>query len=234
MNRIKKVLLLPIVFVVSAVSGYASTIDFVALANGAGGYGESEYSNVSPLLTVVDPNFTLTVKAFNASGAIAGAYLDAGHGGLGVCSTGLVSGKSFGKQGSSTANVCGVGSDDNVTTGERLVLSFDKDVFISTILFNDNHDTPNTMVGGTVNINGVTTSPFTAAQNAGGGDSALNVNFALAANTNYTIAYSDREFYISSITVTTPEPAPFVYMGFGLLGIGLVKLRAKRAFRSNN
>jgi hypothetical protein len=233
MTKIARMLLLPAVFLASTVGAYATTIDFVGMANGAGGYGESEYSNVSPLLTFVDPTFTLTVKAFNGT-APAGAYLDSGHGGLGVCSTGLVAGKTLGKQGSSGDNVCGDGSDDNVTTGEKLVLSFDKNVRISTIVFNDNHDDPFTMLGGHVVLNGVVSSAFAAGDDVGGGDFSRVVNFNLAANTDYSISYSDRQFYVSSITVSAvPEPASLALMCIGVMGLALASKRLKPALRSN-
>lgn len=208
------------------------TIDFVALAAGlnpafgnvnAGDYGDAEGQTFS----FGDLDVTLSSSS--------NAYLDdlsAGRpAGLGVCSTGITS-----------TGQCVVASDDNVTTGEFVTLTFSGAdvVSLSDFVFNDaNHndisnsadtlglsfvddDGANSFGAGTVSFGGV------AAAIAGGQNGALQ---------SITFAYDDfansaDEFYLSSLTAelaAVPLPASVLLLGGAIGGLGLMRRRKAAA-----
>jgi len=207
-------------------SANAGLLDFAAMANGAGGYGESAFS---PFVDVFD-TVTVTVSGL-VSGQQRFAYLDANVGGLGVCG-GLNSNASTGKQGSSKANLCSPGSDDNVTTNESLVFNFNQDVIVTNIWFNNNHD-GGFSSGDLVNIDDI---DFNAVTGLAGDPNAYGT-FLVAANQDFTIKYVNQSFYISALTFEStgtvqtqgaPVPNVLALMLLGLVGIGAAKARADR------
>jgi hypothetical protein len=104
----------------AGVSANASTTwDFVSMAN-SGEYGIST-------LSLLGDGFSVDITG-TKNGNAAYAYLDRGHGGLGVCGT------------LTGTQQCSPGSDDNITTGEILKMTFNKAVTIDKIWFNNNHD----------------------------------------------------------------------------------------------
>ncbi len=194
----------------AGVSANASTTwDFVSMAN-SGEYGIST-------LSLLGDGFSVDITG-TKNGNAAYAYLDRGHGGLGVCGT-LTSTKQ-----------CNPGSDDNVTTGEILKLTFNKAVTIDKIWFNNNHDGDGSLSGNKVKIGG---TDYALALATGvpsfDDDWTPNVSFNVAAGGSLLFSLASTnfdQFYISGMTVTAvPEPETYAMM---LAGLGLLGVMARR------
>src|SRR5262245_38805108 len=124
MRNLTRISLLTALLVLPSVVAHADTIDFKNLADVQ--WGESAWSP----LTITTANFTVTITA-TKDGRGAYDYLDSGNAGLGVCGA-LMAGATANVQTHSTANLCNPSDDDNVTTGEFLTLTFNKNVTIQT------------------------------------------------------------------------------------------------------
>jgi len=210
------------IILISSFSANAALIDFATLANGSNGYGESAYQ---PFEDSFD-GITVTVTGL-VSGGSAYAYLDAGTGGLGVCST-LNAGATTGKQGTNSANLCNPGNDDNLTSSESLQFAFSDNVIVTNIWFNNNHD------GGfndtdLIDINGTEFRAITGLS----GDSNAYGSFSVGTNELFTVGFVNQSYYVSAILferddIVQPSAAP-APGGLALLTLGLMSLGATRA-----
>ena len=190
----------------AGVSANASTTwDFVSMAN-SGEYGIST-------LSLLGDGFSVDITG-TKNGNAAYAYLDRGHGGLGVCGT------------LTGTQQCSPGSDDNITTGEILKMTFNKAVTIDKIWFNNNHDGDGSLSGNKVKIGGTDYALFLATGVPSFNDDwTPNVSFNVAAGGSLLFSLASTnfdQFYISGMTVTAvPEPETYAMMlaGLGLLGV---------------
>ncbi len=123
-------------------------------------------------------------------GAPANAYLDSGSAGLGVCSTGL------------TASLqCVVGSDDNVTAGETLELTFNKEVTIGAISFADATHGTSGLLGDSLSL--VIDGGMAMIMSL---DPADWGTFNGLTGTVFEFSYLDEQFYLEAITVSSVAP----------------------------
>ena len=222
-------------------SAQAVIIDFVDLAEGS--LGESAWSTLSiPTL-----EFNLDIAGTNSAGD-AYAYLDYGHAGLGVCGAVFTDAGGAVKTGVQSAgsrtNVCNPGSDDNVTTGEAMTFTFDVDVIVETIWFNNTHD-PDRYIGGAwstgtdyIDIDGVPVegsgngyapdSPYNTVANYHSSEENFLGSYEVNALVPLTIAFSNEQFYVSAMEVRIPDqpggevpvPPTLALFGLGLAGLG--------------
>jgi len=235
MKQIKKISHnLAVGFLLAAATSMSSAavINFQTLADST--LGESIWNPLT--ITVPGPSgFTLTITATKNS-ALAYAYLDSGTAGLGVCGTPTSSdavNHSYG--GSSGTNRCNPSDDDNVTAGEKLTFTFDRDVVINDIWMNDNHDPDLSLFNNTVDING-SAHTFLVDHGAGSNnDYNVGTSYSVLGNTAFTIGYysgtltSADQFYISKMSVTAvPEPEIYAMLGLGLGMMGWVGRRRIR------
>jgi hypothetical protein len=210
----------------AASSAQAIIIDFVKLTEGAGMSGESAWDP----LVITDGGFTTSVTAKNnTAGAMAWAYLDNNHAGLGVCKklngqavAGVQDDPADTHVGNTprpgaTGNICNPSSDDNTTLNETLMFVFDQNVTINKIWLNNTHDpSPSGQIVNpeTVMVNGVSTvvpgngyatgNAYNAQANLNASEANFLGSYKVAANTVFTIAYGGavpEEFYISGIDV---------------------------------
>ena len=114
-------------------------------------------------------------------------------------------------------------SDDNVTTFESLVLTFDQDVVIDTLgLASEFHNVNGWLTGATFLVNGVETL-------LPKGSGSISPLF-LAAGDTFSFAYGGSnpdQFYINAITVTAAVPEPETY-ALLLAGLGVMGFVARR------
>lgn len=194
----------------AGVTANATTFDFVSMANTA----EKGFSTLS----LTGAGFTLAITG-TKFGSAAFAYLDAGHGGLGVC--GVLTG----------SLQCNPASDDNVTGGDVLSFVFNKAVTIDSIWFNNNHDGDGSLSGNKIKIGGTDYALVSAfGVPSYNDDWKPSQSFSVAAGVPLlmTLATSDwDQFYVSGMTITAVIPEPETY-ALLLAGLGLLGIAARR------
>jgi hypothetical protein len=207
----------------------ALVIDFANMANTTP--GESAWQ---PLVVNIG-GANMTINGYK-NNALAYAYLDAKTGGLGVCGNALSTGAT-----NSTANQCNPSSDDNVTVGEYLTFSFDKNVLIDKLWFNNNHD-GGFGLGKSIDIDGVATFVTEATKGNGVG------SWGVLAGEEFVISYhgcanqplsitsvptdcGGTQFYVEKMDVSVsqgtpvPEPASLALLGIGFASLGFMRRR---------
>jgi hypothetical protein len=196
----------------------AASFDFPTLIDSAGGSITGTLANGNPFsgnpgeaafqeLSWTVDSITLTASASHVLDPTTYAYLDSIYqgrgGGLGVC------------QDVSSGNQCSPSSDDNVTTGEVLITSFDQTVAIDfgTSVF---RDTDHYVFAPDIEVNV-----------DDGGWMALDLGSMLTGIVfDFRTLNTQNQFYISELSVSAvPEPSTYLLMGIGLLAIGFASRR---------
>lgn len=201
---------------IASFSSQAEVINFETMAEATGSHGESAWDS----LNLTYSGFSVSISA-TKDGNAAFAYLDSGNGGLGVCGE-VYDILDANKITNSDANLCNPGSDDNVTVGESLFLTFDTNVIIENLWFNNNHDTDHSLLGDTVTLDG---SNYTFDNGGVYQPSAVNSSFYLAAGTTFEIAYFDEPFYLERMQIKVPETSSLILLLVGMLGLSLLRKR---------
>ena len=198
-------------FIVSAVfsvTANAASFDFAAIAN-MGEYG-------APSIGFTDGGITVTATAPGAN-----AYLDAGNAGLGVCQ---VLGGTGGDQ-------CVPGNDDNIESGENLVLTFNGEIELTEFSFvNGAHQLDFTDGFFSLFIDGIAAFTNEALANGVFGvftGSWIGTEFSFV-NTSADENNTAQQFYLSGVTAV-PVPAALFLFAPALLGFMGLRRKAKLA-----
>ena len=191
----------------------AGIINFISLTEAVGGYGEGAWSSLN--LSSGGVNVSITGHATNDDDPVQYAYLDWGNAGLGACKDvlngALVNTISSGNK----TNNCSPSSDDNVTAKEYLRFIFDKNVVITNIWFNNNHD-GGFGPGDNVKIDD---HVFKLATGYAGDANGIG-SFSVNAGDAFDLKYVNEEFYVSAIEFSSvPESASLALLAIGLLAV---------------
>ena len=217
---LQKVLLL--LFTVATVSAVqAATFDFAAVADGDATYGAAPGEYGASSIVFSKDGITVTASGTSTidNDAFQFAYLDStwthsgggGEGGLGVCMD-------------LSVNQCAPSSDDNVTVGETLLLTFSQEVIITGITFRDGAHNP---VFGQGAVFGLVVDGDTKADQ----DLVFNYNQSWQGTSfefiNNNASDTDPfRFYMSTLTATVvPVPPAAWLFASGLLGLVAVSRR---------
>ena len=209
-----------------AVSAQAQTyVDFVGGQIGADGVMGERAEDDGTLLQYGSVYIKFSATSTDGEGY---AYFDKGNAGLGVCGN------------TNLTSQCVPSSDDNLTLGETLSISFFSDALgknalnttIDSLTFRDaNHktvlitDSSNFLFGvdNALDINGVPLG-MTSTSMLGFGPSAEGQQF--------NFGFGNTEYYISGMMVSgIPEPATWLMM---IIGFGIVSASARRSRRSSS
>lgn len=228
MKLLRNIFISTFLFTVTG-SAYATLIDF-KLDAGGNEQGYSSLDNYAGL--------SITASATSDDDDNQYAFMDeqwrglpnTPNGGLGVC-----------KDLSSDAH-CNPGSDDNVTTGESLHFTWDTNILITGIWFNNNHDSDFRLDGNTINIGNdnytFLDTDFDTSRSSGADiDTAVanyNADFLYSTDrfvtmgSSFDISFVNDQFYVSAIEYTTvPEPGILALISIGLIGMGVGRRRKR-------
>ncbi len=209
----------------SSVPAQAATLDFLGFTDNVSGETAIEGQFVANTIfdaTYVPIATTLAGYAGSAATGITGAspfaYLDRNSAGVGVCKVVTASAQ------------CNPSSDDNLTTGEILGISFAEDVTVNSLSFRgENHPNEGQFDASDlfdISFDSGSTWTSLALSNAKFGSVAIDV--LLKAGDQLLLAFNNEQYYLSAAEVTSavPVPASLLLLGSALGGFALLRRRA--------
>lgn len=210
-----------------ATAARAVTLDFLGFTDARGETAVEGFFVNDTIFDATHVPIAVTARGYKGSAAKGVqsdayfAYLDRNQAGLGVCQ------KLSGSQ-------CRTPSDDNLTKGEVLGLSFAQDITIGALSFRGDSHPRDPKFGKNdrfdFSLDGGLNWSSAALLNARFGESVL-IDALLPKGTELLLAYNNQQYYLSAMTVETapvPLPAAGALLVAALGGFGLIGAARRR------
>jgi hypothetical protein len=221
-----------VLIALTATNANAVIFDFINLTEKAGGLGESSWSTLSATDHADLNYFGISITGHATDDTAANdadannleqfAYLDWNRAGLGVCKD---ASPPSGANPGSSRNSCLPSSDDNITINEYLEITFDQDVLVNNIWFNNNHDGGfnSDAVVDMVDIGiDMSLSAYGLLEGYAGDANGIG-SFLVRQGEKLRVAFNNEQFYVSAMEVSA-VPLPTAVWLFGTALIGFVGL----------